>query len=241
MNRVGDRERRKGIFLPGAQARGSAAIAAQLGRAITEGIFSYGERLPAEREMARSFGASRMTVRTALHQLEERNLIERKVGSGTFVVHERGFGEREIADITSPLELMDMRQALEPSMVRLAVLHGTARDLEALAQKLRRLEQTQADRDQFTRCDQDFHMAIANATHNPLAMWIYQQINEVRQHTQWSKAKDKVLTPARVAEYNRQHRALFDSIAGRHAESAAELMNRHLADAKSDLIGVQSR
>jgi DNA-binding FadR family transcriptional regulator len=240
MSRVGDRERRRGIGLPAVQARGSAAIAAQLRQAITEGVFSHGERLPAEREMARSFGASRMTVRTALDQLEEHNLIQRKVGSGTFVVHDRGFSDHEIADITSPLELMDMRQAVEPSMVRLAVLHGTARDLEALAQKLRRLEQAQADRDQFTRCDQDFHMAIASATHNPLAMWIYRQINEVRQHTQWSNAKDKVLTPARVTEYNRQHRALFNSIAGRHAESAMELMNRHLAQAKSDLIGAQS-
>src|SRR5262245_21917259 len=224
MNRSEPQQNRD-ILVAGAHTRGSAAIAAQLRRAITDGIFGYGERLPAEREMARSFGASRMTVRSALDQLEERKLIQRKVGSGTFVVHDRGFGEQEIADITSPLELMDMRQALEPSMVRLAVLHGTARDLEVLAQRLRRLEQAQADRDQFTRCDQDFHMAIANATHNPLAIWIYQQINEVRQHTQWSKAKDKVLTPARLAEYNRQHRALFDSIAGRHAESAAELIN----------------
>jgi GntR family uxuAB operon transcriptional repressor len=231
----------KEAALPKAQMRGSAAIAARLRRAITEGIYRYGERLPAEREMARSFGASRMTVRSALDLLEERNFIERKVGSGTFVVHERGVGEREIADITSPLELMDMRQAVEPHMVRLAVLHGTVRDLEALAQKLRRLEQTQADRDQFTRCDQDFHMAVANATHNPLAIWIYRQINEVRQHTQWSRVKDKVLTPARIASYNRQHRALFESIAGRHAESAIELINRHLAEAKSDLIGVQSK
>jgi GntR family uxuAB operon transcriptional repressor len=231
----------KDAALPKAQMRGSAAIAARLRRAITEGVYRYGERLPAEREMARSFGASRMTVRSALDLLEERNFIERKVGSGTFVVHERGVGEREIADITSPLELMDMRQAVEPHMVRLAVLHGTVRDLEALAQKLRRLEQTQADRDQFTRCDQDFHMAVANATHNPLAIWIYRQINEVRQHTQWSRVKDKVLTPARIAAYNRQHRALFESIAGRHAESAIELINRHLAEAKSDLIGVQSK
>jgi len=234
-------ERKKGIFFPEPQSRGSAGIAAQLGRAITDGIYSNGDRLPAEREMARRFGASRTTVRTALDLLEERNFIRRKVGSGTFVVHDRGIGEREIADITSPLELMDMRQAVEPHLVRLAVLHGTARDLEALAQKLRRLEQTHADRDQFTRCDQDFHMAIANATHNPLAVGIYRQINEVRQHTQWSKVKDKVLTPARIAEYNRQHRALFESIAGRHAESAVELINRHLAEAKSDLIGVQSK
>ena len=135
---------------------------------------------------------------------------------------------------------MDMRQAVEPHMVRLAVLHGTARDIEALAESLRRLEQAHADREQFTRCDQDFHMAVANATHNPLAVWIYRQINEVRQHTQWSRVKDKVLPPARIAEYNRQHRALFEAIAARNTESAIELINRHLAEARRDLVGAQS-
>jgi len=228
------------ITLPQAPTRGSAGIAAQLRRAITDGVYGYGDRLPPEREIARSFGISRTTVRTALDLLEERNFIRRKIGSGTFVVHDHGHGEREIADITSPLELMDVRQAVEPHAVRLAVLHATARDIEALAECLRRLEQARADREQFTRCDQDFHMALVNATHNPLAVWIYRQVNEVRRHTQWSKVKDKVLTPARIADYNRQHRALFEAVAARDAEAAIELINRHLAEARRDLVGAQS-
>src|SRR5713101_800309 len=88
---LGDRgNKQERIVLPKAQNHGSAGIAAQLRRAIKDGIYSYGDRLPAEREMARSFGASRTTVRTALDLLEERNFIRRKVGSGTFVVHDRG-------------------------------------------------------------------------------------------------------------------------------------------------------
>ena len=227
-----------GVALP-PSPRGSAGIAAQLRRAITDGVYGYGDRLPPEREIARSFGISRTTVRSALDLLEEGKLIRRKIGSGTFVVHDRGQSEREIADITSPLELMDMRQAVEPHMVRLAVLHATARDIEALAESLRRLEQARADREQFTRCDQDFHLALAEATHNPLAVWIYRQVNEVRRHTQWSMVKDKVLTPARIAEYNRQHRALFEAVATRDGETALDLINRHLAEARRDLVGAQ--
>ena len=231
----------KDAALPKAQMRGSAAIAARLRRAITEGIYRYGERLPAEREMARSFGASRMTVRSALDLLEERNFIERKVGSGTFVVHEREVGEREIADITSRLELMDMRQAVEPHMVRLAVLHGTVRDLEALAQKLRRLEQTQADRDQFTRRDPRI-----STWRSPMPRTVHWPFGSTGRSTRCANirnggVKDKVLTPARIAAYNRQHRALFESIAERHAESAVELINRHLAEGEAHLIGVQSK
>jgi GntR family uxuAB operon transcriptional repressor len=228
------------VMLPLVSNRSSTGIAAQLRRAITDGLYAYGDRLPAEREIARSFGASRTTVRNALRLLEERNFVRRKVGSGTFVVHSSGHDEREIADITSPLELMDVRLAVEPHIVRLAVLHGTARDIEAMAEALSELEQAGADRDRFTHWDQCFHMALANATHNPLMVWTYRQINEVRSHTQWNKVKDKVLTPARIADYNAEHRALFEAMQARDGEAAVGIINRHLAEARHDLVGVQA-
>ncbi len=45
-----------------------------------------GFRLPAERELAGSYGCARMTVRRALRDLEAEGLIVRRRGSGTFVV-----------------------------------------------------------------------------------------------------------------------------------------------------------
>lgn len=223
-----------------ASVRGSAGIAAQLRGAITNGVYAYGDKLPPEREIARSFGSSRTTVRKALRQLEERSFVRRKVGSGTFVVHGGDHDDREIANITSPLELIDVRLAVEPHIVRLALMHGTARDIEAMAEALRALEQSGADREHFTQWDQRFHMALANATHNPLMVWIYRQVNEVRGHTQWSKVKDKVLTPSRIAEYNAGHRAIFEAIQARDTEVAVELINRHLAEARRDLVGAQA-
>jgi hypothetical protein len=67
-----------------------------------------------------------------------------------------------------------------------------------------------------------------------------QQINEVRGHRQWSKLKDKVLTPARIAAYNAGHRALFDALQARDADTAIEILNEHLAEARRDLFGAQS-
>jgi DNA-binding FadR family transcriptional regulator len=229
------------VVRPAAMSRGSAGIATQLRRAITDGLYVHGDKLPPEREIARSFGASRTTVRNALRLLAERNFVRRKVGSGTFVVH-RGSGddERVIADITSPLELIEVRRAIEPHIVRQAVIRGTARDLEALEEAMTQLEQAGADREHFTQWDQRFHIALANTTHNPLMVWIYRQINEVRGHTQWSKIKDKVLTPARIAHYNAQHRALFEAVQARDAELAVDLIDRHLADAHRDLVGAHS-
>lgn len=228
------------VALPLAATRGSAGIAAQLRRAIADAVYAHGDKLPPEREIACIFGASRTTVRKALRQLEERNFVRRKVGSGTFVVYGASHDEREIANITSPLELIEVRLAVEPHIVRLAVLHGTAYDLDAIADALRLLEQSGADREHFTSWDQRFHLALAMATHNPLMVWIYRQINEVRGRTQWSKVKDKVLTPSRIADYNNQHRALFEAVQARDAETAVDLIARHLAEARRDLVGAPS-
>jgi GntR family transcriptional regulator len=62
-----------------------ARIEASLRERIESGELGAGQRLPAERDMARQLGVSRMTVRQALAALADRGLVERGVGQGTFV------------------------------------------------------------------------------------------------------------------------------------------------------------
>src|ERR1700674_1095599 len=78
--------------------RGSAWITGQLRQAIMEGGYAHGEKLPAERQLASAFGASRTTIRTALDQLEVERLVTRRVGSGTFVNFRAPGDPREIAE-----------------------------------------------------------------------------------------------------------------------------------------------
>lgn len=62
-------------------------IAEQIGAAIASGELDAGARLPPERQLAASFGVSRMTVRQALGALERDGMLRRVVGraGGTFV------------------------------------------------------------------------------------------------------------------------------------------------------------
>jgi DNA-binding GntR family transcriptional regulator len=53
--------------------------------------------------------------------------------------------------------------------------------------------------------------------------------------------KDQVLTPERIAEYNRQHRALYDMIRSRDVEGAVALITNHLHFARRQLLGADSR
>ena len=218
--------------------KGAAGIAAYLRRAILDGVYLYGERLPAERQLAESLSSSRATVRAAMRVLEQDNLVTRRVGSGTFVSHGSVPVEDDVAEITSPLELIEVRLAVEPHMMRLATLNATARAIERMADVLARLEASGADANLFSQWDQQFHQALADATRNPLMVSIYRQINHVRGHAQWNDSKDKILTAERIKAYNRQHRALYHALRSRDAEVAVRVIAKHLRDAQRDLLAV---
>ena len=53
---------------------------------IQEGTYPYGTALPAERELAESFGLNRSTVRAAIQTLVEEGLLKKVQGKGTFVM-----------------------------------------------------------------------------------------------------------------------------------------------------------
>ena len=65
--------------------RANNVILSRLKHAIETGIYAYGDQLPAERQLALTFGAARSTVRKVLDQLEQMKLVTRRAGSGTFV------------------------------------------------------------------------------------------------------------------------------------------------------------
>ena len=218
------------------QAAGSVAdaIAARLAQRILDGSLAAGARLPPERRLAESFSASRGTVREALRSLVARGLVSRRVGSGTFVVHAPQGGTSDVSEITSPLELVEVRDAIEPRMARLAVRNATARDIAALERVLAEMERT-ADAERFSTADEAFHLRLAEATHNPLIVEIYRRINHVRGHAQWRSIKDKILTPARIAAYNGEHRALLAALAHRDAARAEAIVAAHMTRARTDL------
>lgn len=224
----------------GPQRSGDASsVSAALRRKIIDGEFLHEEKLPAERVLADQFGCSRGTVRAAMERLEELKLIERRVGSGTFVRYRMTADDVEIAHITSPLELIDVRLGIEPQIARLAVANASARDINRLEKSLLTLERSTEtnDPESFTSADEIFHLTLAECTGNALMLWVYRHINDVRSHRQWSAMKDKILKPSRVRKYNQQHRQLYEAIAQRDAESATNLTFAHLELARQDLLG----
>jgi GntR family transcriptional regulator len=93
-------------------------IEERLTEQIESSAIGLGERLPPERELAESFGVSRMTVRQALASLEARGLLERGVGRGTFV--RRAKIEHDLMRVAGFSEVVE-RQGLAPGARVLSV------------------------------------------------------------------------------------------------------------------------
>lgn len=222
-----------------APARANNAILARLKHAIEAGIYANGDQLPAERQLAVTFGAARSTVRKVLDQLEQMKLVTRRAGSGTFV----NFPEPEsndlndVAALVSPLQLVETRFAIEPYMTRLATIHASNGDLEDIERLLKQLDDCGSDQDLFTQLDCEFHLQLARCSRNPLIVRMYQQVNMVRLHAQWDRMKRLILTPEKIAAYNVEHRAIFESLMHRDAPTAVDLVRKHLEQARTDLIG----
>lgn len=98
---------------------------------IEKGDWKVGDRLPSERLLAEEYGVSRMTLRQAIQTLADEGILERKVGSGTYVANQKV--QEKMTGITSFTEIIK-KQGKNPSSktVSYKVTTANAREQEAL-------------------------------------------------------------------------------------------------------------
>ncbi len=203
---------------------------------IVNGQYAFNEKLPPERTLATIYGVARGTVRAALDQLQAANMVRKKFGSGTFVNYDSRFDQMDIPKETSPIELIETRMAVETHIVRLVISNATNRDLGRLENALKAVQKYRQNPDRFSMADEAFHMTLAECSKNPLIIWMYQRINDIRSHEQWAEHKSGVLTPEKIACYNEQHSKLVRLIARRDMDRAVTQMVQHLHQAKKDIL-----
>lgn len=216
---------------------GASGIFNRVRAAIVNGEYNFNERLPSERDLADQYSVARGTVRAALEQLERANLVRKKFGSGTFVSYDNRFENEDIAEETSPLELIETRLAIEPHIVRLVVSNANNREIRKLEEALDNVVHARQEPNSFSSADEAFHLMLASCSQNPLLIWMYQRINDIRSHTQWSHRKNNILTEEKIIYYNDQHTRLVQAIIRRDMDAAVGLMVTHLTQAKKDLLG----
>lgn len=82
---------------------------------IERNEWQIGDRLPSERELAQYFDVSRMTLRQAIQLLSDEGILERKIGSGTYVANQKV--QEKMTGTTSFTQIMEAQGRVPSSKV----------------------------------------------------------------------------------------------------------------------------
>ena len=210
---------------------------------IAEHNYDLNSRLPAEREMCSHLGVSRATLRKALDVMEADGLLWRHVGRGTFVGNvpiDRTDGITSIITRTNPIEVMEARLRIEPELARLAALHANTSDLEKMNLCLRKSRGAREWRI-YETWDNNFHLAIAEATHNAILISLYQTLNTVRRTIVWGRSRQEKPVPDSDHHSHGEHIKIIESISERQMDAAASEMRDHLQSVQKGLMNSYAR
>ncbi|MEG8043110.1 MULTISPECIES: FadR/GntR family transcriptional regulator [Sphingomonas] len=224
-----------GAYDPPANDRLYQRIARQLVEQLTIGTYAIGDRLPAERELAIDYGASRPAVREALIALEVQGLIEVRVGSGAYVCRLPGQGEEPGFAITA-FELTEARIMFEGEAAALAAVQisdGEVRVLDGLVDAMT-TENLLAEVTEIA--DRDFHMAIAKATRNAGVVRTIEDLWHLRSTSPECALLHAKARNAKVRPVVAEHAAIVDALRARDAVGARAAMRAHLTSVMDHLL-----
>jgi GntR family transcriptional repressor for pyruvate dehydrogenase complex len=169
-----------------------------------------GDKLPPERELAEKLSISRGSLREAFRVLESRGLIKSKPSGGRYIREIRKNGYNNTENIILSLEKSSILELLE------------AREMFEVKSKMNEEEELKYGKE--TESDSEFHLAIANASHN------FVFVNIIKLHLDLLKdTREKTWKiPGRKEEQYQEHQAIFQAIKEHNSKKAGEAILRHL-------------
>jgi GntR family transcriptional repressor for pyruvate dehydrogenase complex len=231
---------------PVATGRRSDDVAAQIRNLIIRERLAEGARLPAERELAEWFRASRPTVSQALRSLSLMGLVEIRHGSGAYVVRRPEAMVTASVNLMLDLDrdsaghLMDLRLWLEDTGVReaagrragLATADGAEGLDAAILAALGRLRDASGTVSELVAADTVFHAAVVRAAANPYLTAIYESVHGAVLSCQLRSWVDTDSAPLWLRHGGPEHQwALHEPIAAAvlagDADAARAAVRRH--------------
>lgn len=190
---------------------------------IDRAALKPGDRLPAERELMTALAVGRSTVREVIRQLQALGIVESRKGSGTYLLRTVSAATIHMPlSVETPhlrdalLQTLDVRRGLEVEASALAAERRTDEDVRRIGERLDEMERVHLEKGTAGREDLAFHLAIYDATHNPLFPQLLEQMREAFE-TFWERPFDRPDFARRSFPF---HRELFDAIVAGDAEGA---------------------
>lgn len=197
---------------------------------LERGELHPGDRLPAERDLARETGVSRSSVRVGLRALSTMGIIRSRHGSGTYVADGPPTLESEPLHFLAALhgftrdEMFEARRLLEVGVAGLSAERATGEHMAAIAEEVTSMFASLEAPHDFLVHDIRFHRAVAAASGNPILASLVEMLSNVfyeRRRQTVSRARD-------LKESAEMHRRIYMAIRQHDVATARDTMNRHL-------------
>jgi GntR family transcriptional repressor for pyruvate dehydrogenase complex len=230
------------MFKPIKHTRVSDEVVNQIKNQISEGVLKPGDRLPPERDLVKEFGVSRPSLREALNSLVAMGFLEVKE-KRTFiksVADERMQDPLSIlikTDIQKIFDLIEVRKALEAWAAFLAAQRATEEDIKRLEDILEEMRKAFEQGRSWEKQDADFHLGIAQATHNTIQTHIMSTIYDLLKESMVRVFKDR----SKVKKLLDQHHRMFSAIKNHSPDKARERTLEHLNYVESEVKGSTAR
>ncbi len=198
-------------------------VTESLARYIDQARLAAGDRLPAERELMAALGVGRSTIREVIRHFQALGVMETRKGSGTYLLKPITSAtihmplSVETASVRDALlQTLEVRRGIECEACMAAARRRTADDIANMEARLDEMERVHLLKGTAGEEDLAFHLAIYDATHNPLFRQLLEQMREAFERF-WEKPFDRPDFARRSFPY---HRTLFNAIVAQDTEAA---------------------
>ncbi len=178
------------MFQTARQTKVFQDVVAQIQEAILDGRLKTGDTLPSERQLKDMFNISRGTLREALRVLEQKGLIEIKLGVGGGSVV-KGVDTDQVSESLALLirsqkvslnHLAEFREDVEGIVAAHAAKRCTEADILQLKEHLNEarkcIDQGTSQRDAFIEIDKQIHMTLAAVAQNPIYVSVLHSVHD---------------------------------------------------------------
>lgn len=203
---------------------------------ITGGTYRPGDRLPSEARLTQEFGVSRTVVREAVAALQSDKLVEPRQGAGVFVLAPPppegiSFRGLDLARVSSLIEMMELRTAVEGDAAGLAALRRSPAQEEKIIEAFDELRALSREGRPTVAADFRFHLAIAEAANNPRFGEFLRLIGTAIIPRQ--AMNDETTSPEYLAALDSEHERILTAIQSGDEDSARAAMRQHLKNGQA--------
>lgn len=207
-------------------------VAGRLREMIHNGELVSGDKLPPERDLAKTLGVSRPTLRAGIRTLSAVGILQSRQGAGTFVAdaEESPTLDSSSLRMLSALhgftsdEMFEARLALEMSIAGLAAGRATAEQMTLLAEEIAGMYASLNEPEQYLIHDMRFHQTVAAASGNRILTSLMNMVATIL-----FDSRSKTVKRAKdLKESAEQHHNIYRAMRDRDSDGARKAMYDHL-------------